>query len=200
MVLSIVLPASGRAAQAGSEAERTCVPGGHRVLIAAGQARVYRFGPELWACRPGIRFRIGFPPAVRSPEPCNNPVDLIRLQPHYVAWQETASCNDQQIWNIHLRTLGHGGFSYSLADGVNACGDTCPDYGVGPSRALVLAPDGDVAWIADDANVGGVSEVWKRPLHGARSRLARGPRIDAPSLRWSGTSVRWVQGGVVHRG
>jgi hypothetical protein len=71
---------------------------------------------------------------------------------------------------------------------------------VGPARELALAPDGDVAWIADDANVGGTREVWKRPLHAAKTRLARGSGIDAPSLRWSGTSVRWVQGGVVHHG
>ncbi len=72
--------------------------------------------------------------------------------------------------------------------------------GVGAATALVVEPDGSVAWIAHNDERSkpgrGYSEVHVIDQHGSRV-LAFGHRIGPTSLRLAGSRLYWTQGGKV---
>ncbi|MCW3049217.1 MAG: hypothetical protein JWO74_3501 [Solirubrobacterales bacterium] len=181
---------------------RSCAAPGSRVAQAAGQARVFQHGVELYACRLGQRVRIGYTINHLPDEPCNAPASLITLQPRYVAWLESASCHEQSNWLVHVVPLtADGNRRRVLKDGNATCAAACTDLGVGPATALALTPGGSVAWIATDAHSNdGSREVWKAPAGQPGRRLARAADIDRRFLTWTDSVVGWRQGGTLHRG
>lgn len=187
---AIALGALGGAAPASA----SCAPHGARVLAAAGRARVYAAHDQVHACRPGLGTArtIGHLPSQAPPEPCDDPIARIRLTPRFVAWERDYDCRDQQMWWIEVLALRPGSGPVRGLNGVNGCGDGCPDYGVGPTRALVLTASGRVAWVAEDAFVhDGTLEVWERPFGRPRRRLARTSAVDPRTLRADGERIRW---------
>ena len=79
-----------------------------------------------------------------------------------------------------------------------------PDVPMGNNEtsvmALVLAPDGSVAWLAGLSAVGGASTgtsaVVLLPVGVAQSTLAQGMNISGLSATPDGTTVSWTQNGV----
>jgi hypothetical protein len=181
---------------------RSCAPSGSVVKQAAGNARVYQRQNDLFACGPGRRVHIGYTIHHLPPEPCVAPVNLVTLQPRYIAWHESASCHEQRNWLIHVEPLTAGkGRGRILRDGNASCAPSCTNIGVGEAVALTLTAAGSVAWIAADATSNdGSREVWKAVWRRSSQRLARASDIDRSFLAWKKSLVEWRQGGVIQRG
>jgi hypothetical protein len=67
--------------------------------------------------------------------------------------------------------------------------------------AIVLRPDGAVAWIARNDDIQPARfEVHALPAHGAAALLAAGADIDPASLAVAGSRVYWTAGGAPQAG
>jgi hypothetical protein len=66
--------------------------------------------------------------------------------------------------------------------------------GLGPVWEIVLAPDGDVAWITDADASQGARQLHIADAAGARL-VTNGPDIEPGSLALAGHTVYWTQGG-----
>jgi|GEM_PF-4015113 len=181
---------------------RTCPPPGATITAHSGLARAYRSNGTLYACRGRIRITLG--PAASNDQTSScigTAVRIVRLSARFVAWHEDDECRDLSTWRIKVRALRSGTKTRTFLTGSNACGDSCPRFGVGPARQLVLDARGNVAWIArDDAIATPTFEVWRAKAAETPKRLARGSDISPTYLRLKDDRVVWQQAGELRSG
>jgi hypothetical protein len=163
---------------------RSCVPHGARVVAHSGLARAYRSGETLYACRERLRITLGPIASTSQTSSCvGDSVRIVRLTARFVAWSDDDECRDLVTWQVRVRALKSGTRTRTFLTGANACGDSCPRFGVGPARQLVLGTHGTVAWVAQDEAVGTPTyEVWRVRAGGTPRRLARGIDISPTYL------------------
>jgi hypothetical protein len=97
---------------------------------------------------------------------------------------------------VVVRDLRTGRTLHQLATGPGRAPK--PRYkGSGPTTAIVVKPDGAVAWIVDSGIEGSAFEVHAFDKSGSRL-LAVGPDIAPTSLALAGSTLYWTQGGTAH--
>lgn len=201
LALSVAVAVSLAACVDEAEA-RSCAAKGSEVMQAAGAARIYEDDGARFACRPGVRTKLGFP--FKSPigAICEEGVVRMELKPRAVAWHTVSDCRDEQGWTVSVRRLSRTSKTKVFNSGVTTCGDTCPDYGIGPVPKLALDTDGSVGWIAEDASTSGpkVLEVWKSVRGADPERLSRSPDVARRNLHWRNRVLHWREAGEARSG
>jgi hypothetical protein len=155
-------------------------------------------GEDLFGClkRSGHRYHLAFP--INAPDGYVADVTLVGGRVAFGAWEGSAcqrygACPPGFVPKVYvavvdLRTGARREFSIP-PDQLN--GNSAPVV----HRALVLSANGSIAWIGCvDCSKG--YEVHVADRTGARV-VDSGPGIDVDSLRLSGTTVTWTNGGAV---
>jgi len=186
--LAWTLPASGAGAAAGG-----CAPAGARVLAAAGGARLYVTGSALYGCLAGgRRTRLGGAPSGSRLGATR--VALYAVTPRYAGIDTLRMGVDTLASSVSIVDLRSGA---TLASAPASTPENRAESFQSAS-ALVLAPDGTLAWIGSRSAVGAfapIREVHTLDAAGAERMLASGTAIAPHSLALSGGTLRWTQDG-----
>jgi hypothetical protein len=151
---------------------------------------VVKQSSDLWACGKGWRrgHLLGSNSSTLTGE---QSVSSIRVAGHFVAWalhlQDHENTSDYVFVADAVRGRGHGYANGGPPRNVLSAG-------IGPTRSLVLEPQGGVAWIAEDSSNAQTFEVHAVSRPGRRL-LASGGGIDPRSLAGSATTIYWTQDG-----
>ena len=189
--LAWTLPASGAGAAAGG-----CAPAGARVLAAAGGARLYVTGSALYGCLAGgRRTRLGGAPSGSRLGATR--VALYAVTPRYAGIDTLRMGVDTLASSVSIVDLRSGA---TLASAPASTPENRAESFQSAS-ALVLAPDGTLAWIGSRSAIGSSTptyEVHALTAAGARRLLASSTKIAPHSLTLHGRTLGWVDGGSAH--
>lgn len=188
-----------------AHAARSCAARGASVVAKAGQARVFATSTgTVYFCRPGLRRRIGLYP-LEDLDALHCPgwrVGVVALTPRYAAWARQRSCDDGLTWSVSVSRLARGARATTYPTG-RGCQVNCPGGlptgAVGRATRIALAPDGRLAWSAQDQFARNVFEI-SRVVDGQPRLLARATDVDPASVRWAGPLLVWQQAGVTRTG
>jgi len=197
----LVIGAAPSGARAGHKMLVKCSPAGSHVVLANAQAQVYIApdGTTVRGCVRGRRrsYTLGeFYEEACSPSGCGG-VTLETLAGTMVAYEELFSGGRQLSYTVFVLDLRTGRLLHQVPTGVLA--KPLPLHvGSGPAANIVVKSDGAVAWIAENEELS-AKEVTYYELHaldktGSRV-LASGPNIDTSSLKLTGSTLHWKQGG-----
>lgn len=201
-VLALLLVgAAPSGAGSGHKAPTKCPQPGSHVVLADAQAQVYvtAEGTTVRGCVRGRRrsYTLGeFYEEACSPSGCGG-VTLETLAGTMVAYEELFSGGRQLSYAVFVLDLRTGRLLHQVPTGVLV--KPLPLHvGSGPAANIVVKSDGAVAWIAENEELSG-KEVAYYELHavdktGSRV-LASGPNIDTSSLKLTGSTLHWKQGG-----
>lgn len=197
-VLALCLLAASFVPAAGLAASKPCGPkGGHDLLDSAG-GRVFSKGEgEVFACLNGQQgaTRLRFP-VLPSPPWRGGSIDLVRLAPPFVAYSWFYVSEDLRRAGVAVKNL-------KLGSAVTEYRPVTVPVISTSVPALVLAPNGAVAWTSlgwHDALASGVEVVQVNSGRNGRSTvLDEGPEIDYHSLALTGNRLSWTDGGTTRR-
>ncbi len=202
----ILLACTASSAQASrSSAPKSCAPRGATVDVKAGKARIFHTKQNnVFVCRSGVRRKIGLRfDADEQLGACNVTVSRLTLTPHYAAWTSDGNCGDgDPNWTVSVLRISSKTRTQTYPSGPG-CQANCPGgrfrKAVGPVQRVALTNRGALAWSAQDQFERQYFEISK-VVGGQAVQLARGTDVDPKSVRWSGTTVTWVQGGLTRMG
>lgn len=211
LVLSLLLIALGGTAKVGNaEADRARAKicgssDGHTVIARDAEAEVYRLREHTLAaakdeyrgCVYGSKrsFRLGRELLLCDPSGCFM-VDHVVLAGTTVAYEMFLTSSFSLVeseWRVAVVDLRSGRVLHKVPTGV-----TSPPnkefVGDGQVTAIVVKPDGAVAWILNTAQSENRYQVHALDLTGERM-LAVGSNIAPASLALVGSTLYWTQGG-----
>ena len=199
-LVAVTVSVSAAASRGRSKAVPACPPlGAHMHTVAADSQAVLYEAPEtpelaeslaLYGCatKSGRSVELGHVP--EDVAHAEGGVRLVRLVGTMVA----AELSDEGYWVVKVWNLSSRRMVHRVPTGRSTNPE--PSYnGGGSVEALVLKPDGSVAWIFESVGAGlpGHS-VEAADANGVRL-LATGTEIAPHSLALGGSTVYWTQGG-----
>jgi len=187
--LALAVPAAQAAAK------RRCVPPGSHVAAVHGAAVVYRRGVVLYGCLRGVDRRVPLANVFTSIVGSGS-AHHFRFSGDLIAFEYESLGKGAQGYVVQVFNLRTG---HRLHDAPAGEIDINGVPGTGPVTALVLSPEGDVAWIEATAGVNAPTAPYEvRIVKGRRGTpvlLDRSDGIVATSLRLSGQTLTWLDGG-----
>ena len=201
----LLSPALAGAAKMGPRRPARCAPRHARIIVSNTQVQVYegpdrnREGlPAIYGCARSRHrsYVLGEPPLFSSSG--GGGMRDETLAGTMVAYEEITANELPEgegtaTYLVLVRNLQNGRWVHRAFTGVAR---ESRYKGVGPLTALVLKPDGSVAWIASVAGLSGYvpAEYEVHALDKSGSRLlASGTEIDPHSLALKGSALSWTE-------
>jgi hypothetical protein len=180
----------------GATHHRRCTDGGARVRLANDVVQVVTRGGRTWGCwiRTGSRHLIAATSSADGPATLT--ARRLVLAGRYLAFNQEYSREDveESVSVLDVRTgRSHG------ADAVADVAAPRPDAR-NAVTAIVLRPDGAVAWIARNDDIQPARYEVLALGAGRPALLATGPDIDPASLAVAGSRVYWTAAGAPQLG
>lgn len=175
-----------------------CTPGRGHVIAADAQAMVYTIRSseetmEYRGCAYGSSrsYYIGSKSECPGPGGCGG-TGRLALAGTMLAEEDDYVTETEAKWWITVRNLRNGRVLHSVPTGTSGNPKL---IGTGFAAAIVVKPDGAVAWITEyPGEVGKEYEVHALDSTGERL-LATGTNIDPSALALAGSTLYWTQGG-----
>jgi hypothetical protein len=191
-VVTLLIAPAACGSSAGAVAAR-CGPASAKTLLSDGQARVYTSGGSIYGCANrgrGTSYLLGQGPQTR---PGQDRVGKLALAGVEVGYGRSRMGVDTVSAEVVVRRLDNGRTVHEVS------ATTAP---VGPEffqsvDALVVKPDGAVAWIATGGSIirhNSKTEVDRIDRRGPFG-LDSGTAIDKQSLRLRRSELSWRSGG-----
>jgi hypothetical protein len=201
-LLTLLLVASQTAA-AGRPASAQCPPAKSHVMLADAQIVLYSVvepvglyhdeRTRIHGCAYGREpYLVGTEELCKGVR-CGGPQGEVLAGP-LVAYEEGGGGEIFNRYFVMVRDLRTGRVVRKLPTGTPTKPPTSPlSAGIGPTTAIVVKPDGAVAWIVE---TGYPSEYQVHAVDSSGSRtLASGTDIDPSSLALAGSTLYWMQNG-----
>lgn len=221
--LVLSLGAAGPAAAKPRRRAASCAPGHTRTIVSNARVQVYAArepgggSTNVYGCAYGSRrvYELGLAPyRCLSAAGCGATEQEV-LAGDLVAYEQFSETPSLTSWELVVRNLRSGRIVHKVATGLPLAGVST--LGVGTVTAIVLKPDGAVAWIANDEARSQGLEASRVPFYDVEALDAGGPRrllasgfdVDPASLalatdagnvgpnrhRVSASRVYWTQAG-----
>ena len=196
-LMSALTAATAMAAHTKHRAPSKCSLAHERVFTVDTQAIIYEApaypeGPSgVFGCARGSKrsYYLGLVP-YGGPSGSGGVLPLALVGP-VVAYGVGSAFPEHSFHEVWVRNLATGKLLHRMPNGSPP---EPGDVGIGDTEAIVVRPDGSVAWIATASDeLGGVQvrSVDKTGSH----LLAASPEIEPDSLALAGSTLYWTQGG-----
>ncbi len=197
-LVSALVGAAATAAHAKHMAPAKCSLAHERVLTADARAIIYEASaypegpPGVFGCARGSKrsYYLGLA-SYGGPSGSGGVVPMTLVGP-VVAYDVGSASPEHSFHEVWVRNLATGKLLHRMPNGSPA---EPGDVGIGDTTAIVVKPDGSVAWIvtAGQIQLGGVQV---RSLDKTGSHLLAVSReIEPDSLALAGSTLYWTEGG-----
>ncbi len=202
--LALALAAqSTSAAEGQGKADSRCQPGNSHLLVADAQAQVYVTKGEdahYAGCVYGSRksYKVGIPAGGDANASWH--YYAYTLAGPVLAYAESATegYGQKQKDVVVVRDLLNGKVLHYLPTGTAPA--NADRVGIGNATAVVVEPDGAVAWIVEAIENAVPKDLITYQVHAVDQAgtqvLASGPDIEPSSLALAGSTLYWTQGGM----